>query len=101
MGIPLKVENAGIDIGVDTAAASRRTTAKQKERINAAAKKALRTGILAKRVQKAWKLALWIHRGRNSSDERGGLQKKYRASIRIDGAWCVQHQHNPMGFQTI
>lgn len=57
-GIPLKTADAGADIGVDTASASKRTTKQQKKRINAAAKRAQRTRTLARANRRAVKLGV-------------------------------------------
>ena len=47
--IPMKCEKAGYDIGVDTSSTKVRTTAKQRARLNAGAKKARRCATLARR----------------------------------------------------
>ena len=54
----MKTADQGIDIGVDTSAANRRSVAKQKARTVEVKKRAWRTGILAKRNRKAKRLAL-------------------------------------------
>ena len=54
----MRVEKEGVDIGVDTSSAANRTTAKQRERVNACKKRANRAKCLSRRNIKARKLAL-------------------------------------------
>jgi hypothetical protein len=49
VGIPMKCESVGVDIGVDTSSSSSRTTTKQQERLDAGAKKARRCDTLSKK----------------------------------------------------
>ena len=51
-GIPMQAVGAGVDIGVDTSSATRRTVKKQGERISACRKKARRAAFLSKRNRK-------------------------------------------------
>ena len=57
IGIPMKVEGIGVDIGVNTSSAARRTTKKQRERIGQTRRRAARIGFLARRNAKARMLA--------------------------------------------
>ena len=56
--IPMHTSNEGVDIGVDTSAAHHRVTSKQKERVNSTKKRAARAGYLARRNDKARRIAL-------------------------------------------
>ena len=56
--VPMKTASSGVDIGVDTAAASRRAVKKQSQRINATAKRARRTAIIARMRHKARRIAI-------------------------------------------
>ena len=53
----MQTSNEGVDIGVDTAAAHRRSTTKQKQRVNSTKKRASRAGYLARRNDKARRIA--------------------------------------------
>ena len=54
----MKVARAGVDIGVDTSAASKRTTTQQSHRIRAANNRAKRVARLVKRWTKTRRLAM-------------------------------------------
>ena len=56
--MPLKVAKHGVDIGIDTSAAHKRSTAKQKQRVRETHKRAKRTGYIAKTRHKARRMAL-------------------------------------------
>ena len=56
-GIQLSVAASGVDIGVDTAAGSRRTTKQQRKRIQTARRRAKRALVIAKADKRARKLA--------------------------------------------
>lgn len=58
IGVPLAVKKHGVDIGIDTSVANRRSTAKQKQRIRDTQKRACRTGYIAKIRHKARRMAV-------------------------------------------
>ena len=58
IGIPMSVNSEGVDIGVDTSSAARRSTKKQTARVKQTKHRARRTSILAKKNHKARRLAL-------------------------------------------
>ena len=58
IGISVKVDKDGVDIGVDTSSAARRATKKQRARVALTTSRATQTAILAKKNHKVRRLAL-------------------------------------------
>ena len=58
LNIPMKVAKEGVDIGVDTSSASRRTTKKQKARITQTRHRATRVALLARKTTRVRRLAM-------------------------------------------